>query len=116
MNKHAQSSLYKFTFDFICEKYQDGKTDTSQGTDTDESNEFDQKSAPSFYLDRVNYMGRLEVSFDQRMERPQNITDISEKEALFLRLAVDESNYVEELSDLAFTWSVESYQETGMII
>ena len=66
-------------------------------------------------------MGKIEVSFSQKMERPKNITEIHVENALQLSLIIDDSNIISDNdkdyeNDFGFSWIVESFQETLMTI
>lgn len=104
MNNLMQSSLYTFQFDMICSKE---KFDDDKSEESDEKNEGAtiDKTMPSFELEEFNYLGELRIKFSQKMEIPKNITEIN-KDVLEISLKIDESNNVEDETNLDFTWYV----------
>ena len=61
-------------------------------------------------------MGLLEVSFSQQMILPDNLTEIDDS-VFELELLLDDQNDIDDdISKVAFTWSVVSYGANGMQI
>ena len=61
-------------------------------------------------------MGLLEVSFSQQMILPGNLTEIDDS-VFELELLLDDQNDIDDdISKVAFTWSVVSYGANGMQI
>lgn len=78
--------------------------------------ELEGKEEPFFKLKSMTYMGLLEVSFSQKMIKPFNTTEI-DNSVLELSVVLHDSNDIEDdLSKVAFSWSVESYGEETMTV
>ena len=76
--------------------------------------DLDGKEIPTFTLKEFSFVGLLEVSFSQQMIPPWNLTEIDDS-VFELAVVLDESNDIaDDLSKVAFTWSVVSYEKTNM--
>ena len=78
--------------------------------------ELEGKEEPIFELKALSYMGLLEVSFSQQMILPGNLTEIDDS-VFELELLLDDQNDIDDdMSKVAFSWSVVSYGANGMQI
>ena len=67
-------------------------------------------------MKELSYMGLLEVSFSQQMILPGNLTEIDDS-VFELELLLDDQNDIDDdMSKVAFSWSVVSYGANGMQI
>ena len=63
----------------------------------------------------MNEFGELQVSFSQDMKQIEDLTLIDDK-ALKIELIPDESNIIEDLEDIKFTWDVKEFHPRSMKI
>lgn len=78
--------------------------------------ELEGKEEPTFKLESITFMGLLDVSFSQKMILPGNLTEIDDS-VFELEVLLDLTNDIEDdKSKVAFTWSVQSYGQSGMQI
>ena len=78
--------------------------------------ELKDKEEPTFELVAVNYLGRLDVTFSQNMIIPHNKTNI-DSSVFELEVLLDPTNDIDnDMSKVAFNWTVESYSQRSMTI
>ena len=75
----------------------------------------DKGAVPGFRITDLNEFGEMQVSFSQNMKQIEDLTLIDAK-ALKIELIPDESNIIEDLDDIKFTWDVKEFHPRSMKI